>query len=65
MRGDPYFMKAKFSSVCPETGKKIKKGDEIAYYPRERKAFHVDSKAAEQVRALNFASAYNMADANW
>ena len=28
-----------------EDGKPIRKGDRIAYYPRERKAFHIDSKA--------------------
>lgn len=65
MRNDTYFLKARFSSVCPETGKTIAKGDECAYFPRERKAYHSESKAAEQVRELKFAKAWNMADANW
>lgn len=65
MKNDPYFTKARFDSVCPETGKPIKKGDEIAYYPRDRKAYHVGSKKAENVRNLEFNSAYGMADANW
>ena len=64
-RNDPYFLKARFASVCPETGKTINKGDKCAYYPRERKAFHVDSKAAEDLRALLFANCCGMADANW
>jgi hypothetical protein len=65
MKNDPYFTTAKFPSTCPETGKAIVKGEEIAYFPRDRRAFHRDSKSAEQVRALQFASAYGMADANW
>lgn len=65
MKYDPYFTTARFDSVCAETGKPIRKGEEIAYYPRERKAYCSTSKAAENVRALQFASAYGMADANW
>lgn len=65
MKNDPHFTTARFNSVCPETGKPIRKGEQIAYFPRERKAFHESSKAAEQVRGLQFASAYGMADANW
>lgn len=56
---------ARFDSVCPETGLPIKKGDEIAYYPRDRKAYHVSSKSADNVRNLEFNAAYGMADANW
>jgi hypothetical protein len=62
---DPYFTKARFDSVCPETGKQIKKGDEIAYYPKHKKAYHTNSKAADQLRGLEFSKANNMADANW
>lgn len=65
MKHDPYFMKARFASICPETGKQISKGDTIAYYPRDRKAFCEDSKSADNVRALEFAKAYNMGDANY
>ena len=61
----PYFTTARFDSVCAETGERIKKGDEIAYFPDERKAYSASSKAAEQVRALNFASTFCMADADW
>jgi hypothetical protein len=62
---DPHFMKARFDSICPETGKQIKKGDEIAYYPKHKKAYHASSKAAGQLRGLDFSKAWNMADANW
>lgn len=62
---DPYFTKAKFNSVCPETGKPIKKGDEIAYYPATRKAFHESSKAADELRSMQFSRTFCMDDANY
>ncbi|MFA7209663.1 MAG: hypothetical protein WC120_05315 [Parcubacteria group bacterium] len=65
MRNDPYFCKARFAGTCPETGKPIRKGDEIAYFPRDRKAYHADSKAADQVREMMFNKCYGMDDANW
>jgi hypothetical protein len=62
---DPYFTKARFDSICSETGKKIKKGDEIAYYPRHKKAFHVDSRAAEDLRGMQASKSLGLADADW
>lgn len=62
---DPYFLKARFKSTCPETGKVIEKGDECVYFPKARKAYHRDSKAAEGVREMKFAEAYGMGDAKW
>lgn len=62
---DPYITTARFNSVCPETGKTIRKGDPIAYYPRDKKAYHKDSQSANDVRAIEFAKAFNMADANY
>ena len=59
---DPYFTTARFNSVCPETGKQITKGDTCAYYPTAKKAYHESSPSAENVRALEFSSAYGMAD---
>lgn len=61
----PYFTTARFNSICSETGQQIRKGDRIAYFPNEKRAFHENSKAAEQIRELNFARTFNMADANW
>jgi hypothetical protein len=58
-------MTARFNSVCPETGETIRKGDTCAYYPAERKAYHFNSRAAVQVRELEFARCYCMADANY
>jgi hypothetical protein len=62
---DPYFTKARFDSVCPETGKQIKKGDKIAYYPRTKKAFHSESEAADELRSMQAAKAFGLADADW
>lgn len=62
---DPYFTTARFASTCPETGKAIKKGDEIAYYPRDKRAFHADSKAAQDVRAMQATASQGLADADW
>ena len=61
----PYFTTARFESKCPETGKDIKKGERIAYFPATRTAYAEDSKAAEQVRGMEFSAAYGMADANY
>jgi hypothetical protein len=63
-KNGPYFTKARFDSICPETGKQIKKGDEIACYPRTKEAFHSDSKAAEELRSMQGSRAFGLADAN-
>ena len=65
MRGDPYFLKARFKSVCPDTGKVIENGDECCYFQKARKAYHKDSEAANGAREMKFAEAYGMGDANW
>ena len=65
MRNDPYIMKARFPSICPETGKAIQKGNEIAYYPKARKAYHADSRTFEEVRALQFSVNNHMPDSDW
>ena len=62
---DPRIITARFDSTCPETGRTIKRGDKIAYYPRNRTAYHIESKSADSVRGLEFSEAYGMADANW
>ncbi len=60
MKRDPYFMKAKFNSTCPETGNAINKGDEIVYYPSCRQAFHIDGKNAENARALQISDSWGV-----
>lgn len=50
----PYTTKAKFESLCAETGKTIKKGDECIYYPSSKKVFHPNSKQASEFRAWSF-----------
>ncbi len=61
----PRFIIARFASTCPQTGKRIERGDECAYYPGPRVAYHVDSKAASEIRAMDFAATWGMADANY
>lgn len=61
----PYFTKACFPSICPQTGQQIKRGDRIAYFPDTRKAYAENSDAGDQVRGLDFAEAYAMPDANY
>jgi hypothetical protein len=53
-KSDPRQITARFQSTCPETGKTIKKGDDCIYYPRHRKAYHVDSKQAQSFREWQF-----------
>jgi endogenous inhibitor of DNA gyrase (YacG/DUF329 family) len=39
---DPKQMTAKFNSTCPTCQKRIKKGDNIYYWPIEKKAYCAD-----------------------
>ena len=48
--GDPTVITARFRSRCSSSRKTIFKGDECVYYPRERRAYHMDSKQAEEYR---------------
>lgn len=61
----PRFIIARFDSTCPQTGKKINRGDTCAWYPSSRTAYHAESKAAADLRGQDFARAWNMADANY
>lgn len=45
----PYFTRACFPSICPETGEQIKRGDVIAYYPAARKAYSQHSSKADRL----------------
>lgn len=49
---NPYELRAKFDSICPETGKQIKRGDICVYYPSVRKAYHSDSQQAYEFRKM-------------
>ena len=51
-KGDPRELKARFNSICPETGKEIKQGDICIYYPSNKKAYHIDSKNADNYRLM-------------
>ena len=62
---DPRFIKAKYESVCPETGKPIRRGDECLYVPRDRKTYHVDSKTAANWSSQANADAMCLGDAGW
>lgn len=61
----PRFIVARFDSTCPQTQKKIRRGDTCAWYPSSRVAYHVESKAAADLRGMEFSAAYGMADANY
>jgi hypothetical protein len=67
MRKDryPYFTTARFPSVCAETGRPIKPGDQIVYWSATRQVYHIESEAAAELRSQQFAQAWNMEDANW
>ena len=62
MKNDPKSIRAKFNSICAETGRAIAKGDECVYYPLTRQAFHLESRTAAEfyqwssdVHTLNYA----------
>lgn len=62
---DPYTCYARFNGTCAETGNVIRKGDKIVYEPATGNVYVNNSKRADEVRAMEFAAANNMADANW
>ena len=62
---DPRTIKARFDSVCPETGKPIKRGDDCVYFPRHKKAYHVDSKSADDWSSQAVADAFCLGDSGW
>ena len=41
-------IKAKYNSVCAETGNSIPAGDECIYFPRSRKVFSLESERATE-----------------
>jgi hypothetical protein len=61
----PYFTTAKFDSVCAETGKPIKKGESIAYYPADKKAYCETSQTAKDLRGQMFADNCGLGDAGY
>ena len=60
-----YFTYATKSGTCAETGNIVRKGDKIAYYPSTGSVYHNNTKQASELRDQHFASANNMADANY
>lgn len=59
----PRRIKARFDSVCPETGKVIERGDTAYFFPSVGRAFHRSSEHADQARALRFARKLSSAGA--
>ena len=45
---------AKYDSVCAESGKAIKKGEDCVYYPLDKKIFSMDSRTAQSFRDWKF-----------
>ncbi len=64
-QNDPLWITAKFDSICSETGKPIKKGEECLYYPRTHSVVCIESKSAEQWRSQEFADNAGLLDAGW
>ena len=50
----PRFIKARFQSICKETGKLIKEGEECLYYPKDKTIYSMDSKTVEDFRSYEF-----------
>ena len=61
----PYWIKAKFKSVCPETLMDIHKGDECLYVPSGRKVYHTTSLTAKDWRSQSEADSLCLGDAGW
>lgn len=59
------WISAKYTSTCPETGKTIRPGEQCLYDPNTRSTYHESSQQATDQRGTDFASAFNMPDANW
>ena len=53
-RNEPREIKAKFKSICSETGTEIKKGDNCIYYPIGKKVFSLQSKQATDFFNMKF-----------
>jgi hypothetical protein len=51
---DPFFISAKFRSLCSETGRTINKGDRCLYFPLAKKVFHPDSDTARDFGSRMF-----------
>jgi hypothetical protein len=47
---DPRVIRARFNTLCAETGKPIKKGQECVYYPSSKQCFSLNSKQAQEFR---------------
>jgi hypothetical protein len=62
---DPKIMNARFNSVCPETGKQIKKGEKMVYFPSAKKAYHIDSRSAREWSSQHQVDNFGLADAGW
>lgn len=43
---------SKFDTVCKETGKPIKKGQNCLYYPSDKSVYHPESKQAYEWRNM-------------
>lgn len=45
---DPREITARFDSVCSESGRPIKKGETIIYYPTSKSVFKLDTNQAQE-----------------
>jgi hypothetical protein len=48
MRGDPYWLTAKWAGTCVRCGAHIKRGDKAYYYPRDRALYCASDSCGEK-----------------
>ena len=54
MKNDPKIITARFNSKCQETGREIKKGESILYYPIGKAVYHLDTKQHQEYKEWLF-----------
>lgn len=54
----PYFTTARYAGTCAETGAAIAIGDDILYYPAERKVYCKNSKSYKDFQTAEFDRVY-------
>lgn len=52
--GEPYLLTVRYECLCPQTGKRLNVGDRAVYFPKARKAYHVESEAGRNALRRQF-----------
>lgn len=64
-KNDPREMTARYPGVCAESGKPIKKGDTIIYYPSGKKTYLVGSAPKAEAGFRESVAAMAAEDGTW